>query len=51
MRVPAGKHTVRIDARGVVRTAQVDVAKGGWAVVSLMGLRVSGRARGSLALW
>ena len=39
VRVPAGSHAVRIDARGVVRTAKVDVAKGGWAVVSLMGLR------------
>jgi hypothetical protein len=39
VRVPAGKHTVRIDARGVVRNASVDVEKGGWAVVSLMALR------------
>ncbi len=39
VRVPAGKHTVRLDARGVIRTAQVDVDKGGWSVVSLMGLR------------
>ena len=39
VRVPAGRHTVRIDARGVIRTAQVDVDKGGWSVVSLMGLR------------
>jgi hypothetical protein len=39
VRVPAGKHTIRIDARGVIRTAQVDVDKGGWSVVSLMGLR------------
>jgi hypothetical protein len=39
VRVPAGKHHVRIDARGVIRTAEVDVEKGGWAVVSLMALR------------
>jgi hypothetical protein len=39
VRVPAGKHTVRIDARGVIRNASVDVEKGGWAVVSLMALR------------
>lgn len=39
VRVPAGRHTVRIDARGFVRTADVQVDKGGWALVSLMGLR------------
>jgi uncharacterized protein len=39
VRVPAGQHTVRVDARGFVRTANVQVDKGGWAVVSLMGLR------------
>ena len=39
VRVPAGHHLIRLDARGVVRNAQVDVARGGWAVVSLMGLR------------
>ena len=39
VRVPAGRHAVRVDARGVVRTANVDVEKGGWSVVSLMGLR------------
>ena len=39
VRVPAGRHSVRIDARGFVRTADVQVDKGGWAVVSLMGLR------------
>jgi hypothetical protein len=39
VRVPAGRHAVRIDARGVTRTANVDVEKGGWAVVSLMALR------------
>jgi len=39
VRVPAGKHTVRVDARGVIRTADVEVQTGGWAVVSLMALR------------
>ncbi len=39
VRVPAGRHSVHIDARGFVRTADVQVDKGGWAVVSLMGLR------------
>jgi hypothetical protein len=39
VRVPAGRHKVRVDARGVVRTAEVDIEKGGWAVVSLMALR------------
>jgi hypothetical protein len=39
VRVPAGKHSVFIDARGVYRRQTVDVEKGGWAVVSLMALR------------
>jgi hypothetical protein len=39
VRVAAGKHAVRLEARGAVRTADVDVEKGGWAVVSLMALR------------
>ena len=39
VRVPAGKHTVHIDARGVRRDVTVDVDKGGWSVVSLMALR------------
>ena len=39
VRVPAGRHTVHIDARGVLRDATVDVEKGGWSVVSLMALR------------
>ena len=39
VRVPAGKHAVHIDARGVSRKQEVNVAKGGWAVVSLMALR------------
>ncbi|HWL86670.1 MAG TPA: hypothetical protein VNO21_12760 [Polyangiaceae bacterium] len=39
VRVPAGKHTIHLDARGVTRTAQVNVQKGGWSLVSLMALR------------
>jgi hypothetical protein len=39
VRVPAGHHAVRINARGVIRTADVNVDKGGWSVVSLMALR------------
>ena len=39
MRVPAGKHTIHIDARGVRRDVTVDVDKGGWSLVSLMALR------------
>jgi hypothetical protein len=39
VRVPAGKHTVFIDARGVQRRSEVNIEPGGWAVVSLMGLR------------
>jgi len=39
VRVPAGKHSVRIEARGVTRNISVDVDKGGWAVASLMALR------------
>jgi hypothetical protein len=39
IRVPAGTHPVRIEARGVVRTDNITVEKGGWAVVSLMALR------------
>jgi hypothetical protein len=39
VRVPAGQHTVHLDARGVRRDATVDVEKGGWSVVSLMALR------------
>jgi hypothetical protein len=39
VRVPAGRHAVHIDARGVLRDTTVDVEKGGWAVVSLMALR------------
>jgi len=39
LRVPAGRHEVWLDARGVSRKQQVDVEKGGWAFVSLMALR------------
>ena len=39
VRVPAGKHSIMLNARGVVRRQEVDVAKGGWSVVSLMALR------------
>ena len=39
VRVPAGKHAVHIDARGVIRSQEISVAKGGWTVVSLMALR------------
>jgi hypothetical protein len=39
VRVPAGKHAVFIDARGVERRSEVNVEAGGWALVSLMGLR------------
>jgi hypothetical protein len=39
VRVPAGKHTVHLDARGVSRDVAVDVQKGGSRVVSLMALR------------
>ena len=39
VRVPAGRHVVRIEARGVVRDATVDVRSGDWQLISLMGLR------------
>ncbi|HEY4015727.1 MAG TPA: hypothetical protein VGM06_20445 [Polyangiaceae bacterium] len=39
VRVPAGKHQLRLRARGATREAEVDVDQGGWAVVSLMALR------------
>lgn len=39
VRVPAGRHVLRLDARGATREVSVDVEKGGWAVVSLMALR------------
>lgn len=39
IRIPAGRHTIRLDARGVSRTQVIDIPKGGWRVVSLMALR------------
>lgn len=39
VRVPAGKHTIHLETRGVRRDVSVDVDKGGWKVVSLMALR------------
>jgi hypothetical protein len=39
VRVPAGKHTVHLDARGIRRDVPVNLEAGGWSVVSLMALR------------
>ncbi len=39
VRVAPGKHTLSLEARGFHRDQVIDVAPGGWAVVSLMGLR------------
>jgi hypothetical protein len=39
VRVPAGSHTIHLDARGVRRDVTVQVDKGGWSLVSLMALR------------
>ena len=39
MHVATGRHRVHLDARGVSRTMDVDVARGGWSFVSLMALR------------
>lgn len=39
VRLPAGRHSLDLDARGFRRTQEVMVEKGGWAVVSLMALR------------
>ena len=39
VRIPAGRHTVIAAARGVTRTQPIDVARGGWAAVSLQALR------------
>jgi hypothetical protein len=39
IRVPAGRHTIKLEARGVSRTQTFDLPKGGWKVVSLMALR------------
>jgi hypothetical protein len=35
LRLPAGKHTVRVVAQGVVREQTVDIPKAGFAVVNL----------------
>ncbi|MBX3206985.1 MAG: hypothetical protein KF764_18205 [Labilithrix sp.] len=39
VRLPAGRHRVVLDARGWQRTQEIVVDKGGWQVISLMGLR------------
>jgi tetratricopeptide (TPR) repeat protein len=39
IRVPAGRHMVELNARGVMRQQAVDVPKAGFRVVSLMALR------------
>jgi hypothetical protein len=39
VRVPAGSHTIHLDARGVRRDLTVQVDKGGCSLVSLMALR------------
>jgi hypothetical protein len=39
VRLPVGTHQVVLDARGWRRTQNIVVEKGGWQVVSLMGLR------------
>ncbi len=39
VRVPAGRHAIHLEARGVRRDVTVDVDKGGWKLVSLMALR------------
>lgn len=39
VRVPAGRHRIAIDVRGWRRTQEIQIAKGGWQVVSLMALR------------
>jgi hypothetical protein len=39
IRVPAGRHTVRLEARGAVRQGEVEVRPGGWVMVSLQSLR------------
>jgi hypothetical protein len=38
-RIAAGRHTVTAAARGVTRTQAIDVARDGWAAVSLQALR------------
>ncbi|MBX3264494.1 MAG: hypothetical protein KF782_32780 [Labilithrix sp.] len=39
VRLPVGRHRVLLDARGWQRTQEIVVEKGGWHVISLMGLR------------
>ncbi len=39
VRLPAGKHTIDLRARGVNVRKQLDLKPGGWALVSLMALR------------
>jgi hypothetical protein len=39
VRVPAGRHAIHLEARGVRRDVTVDVDKGAWKLVSLMALR------------
>ena len=39
VRVKAGPHPIRLEARGVRRELNLDVPKGGWALASLMALR------------
>jgi hypothetical protein len=39
VRVKAGQHPVRLEARGVLRDHPFDVPKGGWVLASLMALR------------
>ena len=39
VRVPAGKHSIVLEARGVSRRQEVTVEPGGWSLVSLMALR------------
>ena len=38
-RVPAGRHVVRLGARGAEKSIEVNLPPGGWAVVPLMALR------------
>ncbi|MDB4988691.1 MAG: putative lipoprotein [Myxococcaceae bacterium] len=35
LRLPAGKHTVRVEAQGIMREQTIDIPKGGFAVVNL----------------
>jgi hypothetical protein len=39
VRLPAGRHKVMLDVRGWHRNQEIVVEKGGWQVISLMGLR------------